>query len=97
MIPTIRYEYSDATPRCSSEYLWPALEREIHNRSWPSPKRAFDLGCGNGTIADLKTVYARILALEATHYMRDRLLRDADWPVRRIRWRSASLSPITSS
>jgi 2-polyprenyl-3-methyl-5-hydroxy-6-metoxy-1,4-benzoquinol methylase len=53
MPDTIRYEYSDATPRYSSGYLWPALRREILDRSWPFGKRAFDLGCGNGTTGDV--------------------------------------------
>jgi 2-polyprenyl-3-methyl-5-hydroxy-6-metoxy-1,4-benzoquinol methylase len=53
MIATIRYEYSDATPRYSSGYLWSALQKEIHNRSWPSSKRAFDLGCGNGATGNM--------------------------------------------
>jgi 2-polyprenyl-3-methyl-5-hydroxy-6-metoxy-1,4-benzoquinol methylase len=53
MQPLIRYEYSDATPRYSSSYLWPALQKEIRNRSWPSSKRAFDLGCGNGATGNM--------------------------------------------
>ena len=44
------YVYSDAKTSHAHAYLLPALRAEIANAS-PSPKRAFDLGCGNGSVA----------------------------------------------
>ena len=44
------YEYRDVT--CWSEYLWPAVEKVIEARDLKD-RRAFDLGCGNGSIANL--------------------------------------------
>ena len=47
-----RYQYADASLTHAHAYLWPALKGIIAARLWPD-KRAFDLGCGNGAIANL--------------------------------------------
>jgi 2-polyprenyl-3-methyl-5-hydroxy-6-metoxy-1,4-benzoquinol methylase len=44
----ISYRYRDARPSCTHDYLWPALTSVIEGRDW-SDRRAFDLGCGNGS------------------------------------------------
>lgn len=41
------YAYTDASPTFANAYLWPALQRVVAEREWPT-RRAFDLGCGNG-------------------------------------------------
>jgi 2-polyprenyl-3-methyl-5-hydroxy-6-metoxy-1,4-benzoquinol methylase len=45
------YRFDDAACNCAHDYLLTTIEgvlREID----PQPKRAFDLGCGNGSVAD---------------------------------------------
>ena len=44
------YGYADAT--CWSDYLWPTV-REAIERSVLKERKAFDLGCGNGSISNL--------------------------------------------
>ncbi len=44
------YGYADAT--CWSDYLWPTV-REAIERSVFKERKAFDLGCGNGSISNL--------------------------------------------
>jgi 2-polyprenyl-3-methyl-5-hydroxy-6-metoxy-1,4-benzoquinol methylase len=44
----ISYRYRDARPSCTHEYLWPGIKSIIERREW-SDRRAFDLGCGNGS------------------------------------------------
>ena len=48
MNKTSPYRYDDGNPNCSHAYLWPALKEFIVSRDWPD-RRAFDLGCGNGS------------------------------------------------
>ena len=42
--------YRDARPTYAQSYLWPVVVREIE-RLGLAEKRAFDLGCGNGSLA----------------------------------------------
>jgi 2-polyprenyl-3-methyl-5-hydroxy-6-metoxy-1,4-benzoquinol methylase len=44
------YGYDDAT--LWSDYLWPAVKKIIEDRTFRE-RRAFDLGCGNGSISNL--------------------------------------------
>ncbi len=46
------YGYRNAELTWSSHYLWPVLRRQVEARDWPQ-KRAFEIGCGNGAIANL--------------------------------------------
>lgn len=43
----IVYEYEDAAPTANA-WLWPPLRQIVEERQWPS-RRAFDVGCGNGS------------------------------------------------
>ena len=43
----IKYPYNDCLPTHANAYLWPVLDRVIAQHSF-APRRAFDLGCGNG-------------------------------------------------
>ena len=45
------YHYRDARPNPSHAYLWPVLDTVIARRPFPI-RRAFDIGCGNGTTSD---------------------------------------------
>jgi 2-polyprenyl-6-hydroxyphenyl methylase/3-demethylubiquinone-9 3-methyltransferase len=51
------YVYTDAEPTDAHTYLFPALDRRLAGLPWPagSPKRVFDLGCGNGATAKFLT------------------------------------------
>jgi 2-polyprenyl-3-methyl-5-hydroxy-6-metoxy-1,4-benzoquinol methylase len=44
----VDYGYSEFRPEHSDGYLRPVLKRLIRSHDWPD-KRAFDLGCGNGS------------------------------------------------
>ena len=44
------YDYHDVT--CWSHYLWPAVKETIETHNFKKHK-AFDLGCGNGSISSL--------------------------------------------
>jgi 2-polyprenyl-6-hydroxyphenyl methylase/3-demethylubiquinone-9 3-methyltransferase len=44
------YGYEDVT--CWSEYLWPSVRKIIESRTFTA-RRAFDLGCGNGSVSGL--------------------------------------------
>lgn len=44
--------FSDAAPSCAGPYLWPAVGGEL-DRLALADKRVFDLGCGNGSTAQL--------------------------------------------
>jgi 2-polyprenyl-6-hydroxyphenyl methylase/3-demethylubiquinone-9 3-methyltransferase len=46
------FEYSHAELTWSNHYLWPVLRRIVEARDWPE-RRAFEIGCGNGAIANL--------------------------------------------
>lgn len=46
------FEYSHADLTWSNHYLWPVLRRIVEARDWPE-RRAFEIGCGNGAIANL--------------------------------------------
>jgi 2-polyprenyl-3-methyl-5-hydroxy-6-metoxy-1,4-benzoquinol methylase len=46
------YQYYDGAPSCANTYLWPELRRIIESRHW-SDRRAFDLGCGNGSTSGM--------------------------------------------
>jgi 2-polyprenyl-3-methyl-5-hydroxy-6-metoxy-1,4-benzoquinol methylase len=46
----LEYSYSDAT--CWSNYLWPTVRRVIEKHAFRQ-RKAFDLGCGNGSISNL--------------------------------------------
>lgn len=46
------YRYLDDAPRCTSAYLWPELLRLLATHA-PTPRRLFELGCGNGATARL--------------------------------------------
>lgn len=48
------YHYDSANGGCEHKYLLPALAKELRRLS-PTPKRAFDLGCGNGSVANWLT------------------------------------------
>ncbi len=45
-------EYSHSNLTWSNHYLWPVLRRIVETRDWPE-RRAFEIGCGNGAIANL--------------------------------------------
>jgi 2-polyprenyl-6-hydroxyphenyl methylase/3-demethylubiquinone-9 3-methyltransferase len=45
------YHYKDARPNPSHVYLWPVLDAVVASRPFPI-RRAFDIGCGNGTTSD---------------------------------------------
>ena len=42
------YAYNDAAPTWANSYLWPELKKLVG-----TPRRAFDLGCGNGATANM--------------------------------------------
>jgi 2-polyprenyl-6-hydroxyphenyl methylase/3-demethylubiquinone-9 3-methyltransferase len=44
-----QYRYNDGQPTHANYYLWPALKSVVDGRLWQA-RRAFDLGCGNGSI-----------------------------------------------
>lgn len=50
--PGRAYGYRDASPSHSQTYLRAPLEKALASRSWPSPARALDYGCGSGWLAD---------------------------------------------
>ena len=50
MTTTRGLHYRDARPTYAQSYLWPVVIREIE-RLGLADKRAFDLGCGNGSLA----------------------------------------------
>ena len=46
------YRYADATASHTNAYLMPHVLQALSGRAWPAgPRRAFDLGCGNGAVA----------------------------------------------
>lgn len=47
------YKYADAGPTWANAYLWPELRNIVSSVSAEMPKRAFDLGCGNGATANM--------------------------------------------
>jgi 2-polyprenyl-6-hydroxyphenyl methylase/3-demethylubiquinone-9 3-methyltransferase len=50
------YEYSSAACGCAHAYLLPAIDRWLGRLGvTPSQQRAFDLGCGNGAVAQWLT------------------------------------------
>ena len=49
------YAYDDGEATYANAYLWPALKTVIEQRQWPEPRRAFDLGCGNGATCKMLT------------------------------------------
>lgn len=46
------YRYVNADLAWSNAYLWPVLRRVVAGQHW-GEKRAFEVGCGNGAIANL--------------------------------------------
>jgi 2-polyprenyl-6-hydroxyphenyl methylase/3-demethylubiquinone-9 3-methyltransferase len=53
MLPDIPdYGFHDAKPLWGSQYLWPAVRSIVSSHCLPS-RRAFDLGCGNGSTANM--------------------------------------------
>lgn len=44
------YKWGHASLSCAHDYLLPALLRELHLLK---PRRVFDLGCGNGSVANV--------------------------------------------
>ena len=53
MLPDIPdYEFHDASPLWGADYLWPAVRSIVSSHVFPS-QRAFDLGCGNGSTANM--------------------------------------------
>ncbi len=50
------YTYTDPEPNASHGYLMPVLLKELASLSLlPGQKRLFELGCGNGSVADVLT------------------------------------------
>lgn len=47
------YRYADAETNTSHAYLLPALLGELGRLDIRGPKRAFDLGCGNGSVGEV--------------------------------------------
>lgn len=49
------YRYRDALPACSHDYLLPLVLKELEavRRNNPLAVRLFDLGCGNGSVANI--------------------------------------------
>src|SRR5258708_4563066 len=45
------YSYSHSEPTWPYQSVWGPVARLIGSRAWPD-RRAFDLGCGNGFLAD---------------------------------------------
>lgn len=45
------YRFEDAECGCAHDYLLPAISRTLNGLELPS-RRAFDLGCGNGAVAN---------------------------------------------
>ena len=50
--PGRAYGYRNAEPSHSQVYLNGKLARIVDSRSWPSPAKALDYGCGNGWFAN---------------------------------------------
>ena len=46
------YIYHDAEPTCSCDYLWPIIKSIVEAQPF-AERRAFDLGCGNGSSCKL--------------------------------------------
>lgn len=44
------FEYRDAATTWAQNYLWPVVKAEIESLGL-ADRRAFDLGCGNGSLA----------------------------------------------
>lgn len=49
------YRYAGGETNCSHGYLMPAILELLRQRQGMSDRRLFDLGCGNGSIANLLT------------------------------------------
>lgn len=49
---SVDYCYGNADLTWSNHYLWPVLRCIVETRDW-SDRRAFEIGCGNGAIANL--------------------------------------------
>lgn len=45
------YSYQDSSFGCAHDYLLPAVAKVLARHEWV-PRRAFDLGCGNGSVAN---------------------------------------------
>lgn len=50
-LPISGYGYNSANCGCEHEYLLPTISQELRKLR-VTPKRVFDLGCGNGAVAD---------------------------------------------
>jgi 2-polyprenyl-6-hydroxyphenyl methylase/3-demethylubiquinone-9 3-methyltransferase len=49
---TTSYHYADAALGFHHAYLLPVVHRELASVRWPAgPRRVFDVGCGNGSVA----------------------------------------------
>ncbi len=47
------YPWGDAALNFSHEYLLPAVQKNLAGLAWgPGPRRVFELGCGNGAVAN---------------------------------------------
>jgi 2-polyprenyl-3-methyl-5-hydroxy-6-metoxy-1,4-benzoquinol methylase len=57
MTQNLEYKYSDAGLNHSHDYLMPALIRQLNVYR---PKRIFDLGCGNGSVAHILSTHSKV-------------------------------------
>ncbi len=54
--PAPGFHYDNSEGCCSNDYLLPRLKSILKQLHWPEgPKRLFDLGCGNGAVAQQLT------------------------------------------
>jgi 2-polyprenyl-3-methyl-5-hydroxy-6-metoxy-1,4-benzoquinol methylase len=50
----VEYRYEDAAPTWANAYIWPALKAAVDAYVLsPRPRRALDLGCGNGATTNV--------------------------------------------
>lgn len=59
MTSTCAYDSSETS--CAHAYLLPAIERIVAERR---PERIFDLGCGNGSVANVLSRYAPVIGVD---------------------------------
>ena len=63
LVPPAKYNYDSDACSCSHNYLLPAIEKIILSTR---PERIFDLGCGNGSVANKLSRYAQVTGVDTS-------------------------------
>ena len=58
------YAYDSDAPSCTDDYLIPIVKRIVEQRK---PESIFDLGCGNGSVANYLSKYAPVSGVDASN------------------------------